>query len=227
MPRFYGNQPIAGRRICTHPLHEGPRWILAIEFQVDTYSARGTPVGLRNACRCCERRYRRIKSGRTGRTELLSPEERNRRRNAAQKILREKRKQDPQRLAARRLSDRLSAERKRRARGVKPRNFSSPYGQTKKPLPVMKRGKGGIRTPLVDAGPLLEVFERWRTVREGEMERERGHIGLVAIDELIGWGGAQAISRARKGGRMELATADYILHLMNSHLSIHDLWPEA
>jgi hypothetical protein len=226
MPRFYGNQPIAGRRLCTHPLHEGPRWILAIEFQVDTYSARGTPVGLRNACRCCERRYRRIKSGRTGRTGLLSPEERKRRRNAAQKILREKRKQDPQRLAARRLSDRLSAERKRRARGVKPRNFSSPYGQAKKPLPVTKRSQGGVLTPTVDAGPLLEVFERWRAIREGEMERERGDIGVVAIDELLGESGARAVSRARQTGRMEIATADRILYAMNSHLSIHDLWPE-
>jgi hypothetical protein len=143
-----------------------------------------------------------------------------------QRQRRAKRLNDPRYIEAKRLSDRLSAERKRRERGVEPRKFKSPYGYTKKPLPE-GRGSGGVLTPTVDAGPLLEVFERWRTVRESEMERERGDIGVVAIDDLLGASGARAVSRARQTGRMEIATADRILYAMNSHLSIHDLWPDA
>jgi hypothetical protein len=193
------NAVVCGRKFCIHPQHAGPRWVLAINFSPTRRTSSGAPLYLHPWCKTCALRDRR-------------------RRHA-------KRLSDPRYVEAKRLSYRLYAERKRRERGAKPRKFNSPHGYTKKPLPE-GRGSGGVLTPTVDAGPLLEVFERWRTARQGEMERERGDIGVVAIDDLLGASGARAISRARQTGRMEIATADRILYAMNSHLSIHDLWPD-
>jgi hypothetical protein len=195
-----GSHIVCGRWFCAHPDHVGPRWMLTINFEPAMRTRNGDLLYLQSWCRGCRVRVQRQR--------------------------RAKRLNDPRYIEAKRLSDRLSAERKRRERGVEPRKFKSPYGYTKKPLPE-GRGSGGVLTPTVDAGPLLEVFERWRTVRQGEMERERGDIGVVAIDDLLGASGARAISRARQTGRMEIATADRILYAMNSHLSIHDLWPDA
>jgi hypothetical protein len=195
----YGNSPVCGRKLCTHPSHAGPRWLHEMEFQTAVTTKRGVRLRTQSWCRTCSHRY----------------EAKNR----------AKVKRDPARLAARRLSNRMYWEGKRRAAG-KPQRGPN-YGMIRRyPLPT-GRGYSGTRTPLVDAGPLLEVFERWRAVRQGEMERERGDIGVVAIDELLGASGARAISRARQTGRMEIATADRILYAMNSYLSIHDLWPDA
>lgn len=190
-----------GHRLCTCAEHAGPRWLLAaINFSPRTRTRNGDPLKLQSWCNGCRRRY-------------------SKRRHAAAKG-------NPRYIENVRMTKRLSAERRRREQGMKQRKFKSPYGYPKKPLPVMKRGRGGVLTPVVDATPLLEIFERWRAVREGEMERERGDIGVVPIDDLLGESGARAISRARQTGRMEIATADRILYAMSSHLSIHDLWPD-
>jgi hypothetical protein len=91
----YGNSPVCGRKLCTHPSHAGPRWLHEMEFQT-AMSPRSAAHRLRTQswCRTCSHRY----------------ETKNR----------AKVKRDPARLAARRLSNRMYWESKRREAGRSP-----------------------------------------------------------------------------------------------------------
>ncbi len=164
------------RRLCTSKLHQGPRWMLSINFHVKKWGddSKTWVAGLQSECKACQNtRSRRDKAIREGRDpdltkprNKISKEELARRKRA----IYDKNMKNKKFKNHRRQQMREAATARRRAAGIAPRGS----GGWKKHQKELQNHK-----VYVDAIPLLDHLKPWIKRDQSAINKSKGQeVGL-------------------------------------------------
>lgn len=155
------------RRLCTAPFHQGPRWLLALNFATKTKDDQGRAKTLQSWCRHCQKLEARERQGiarrgvpygerkpsklglRTGPNGYIAETE------EEKEILRAYQREryanlTPEQRANRREADRFRAEAMRRKAGMKPREAM-----------LQKRRIPGRLTERLPIEPVAQLLDSW------------------------------------------------------------------
>ena len=212
-------RPVMGRKLCMSKHHQGPRWVPILNFAVEARLKGGAPLYWTSWCYACARMERRAVRGDSGRRYYEKPRltstEKSRKRYA--RIL-----ADPELHESYKEMWRFQKERKRREKGIQPRTIgpaSKKYG--------LNRHRSGSISKVLDAGPLLEVFDELEKRRKAaQYGAAFGEMDTATLHDILGETLTRSLRRARQTGRITEVVASDILDLLPTNNSIHTLWPD-
>jgi hypothetical protein len=221
------NETVLGRRICKSPCHEGPRWRHVLDFHPSKRTPNGEPLYFSSICKTCCTEERRRKNGAKRRRRIyrasMTLEQRRAYQREKDRIERGRIRNDPKRAELARERWRFQKEGERRRKGIPPR----PIGPLSKKY-ALNRQRGGRSSPILDAGPLLEVFDELEKRRKAaQYGAAFGGMDTASLHDVLGETLTRALRRARQTGRITEVVASDILDLLPTNNSVHTLWPDA